>query len=299
MTITAAKTVSELCLMNNRYEERNVNVKKQDFDLTIKENLGLSSEKYLDKPYDYYFNKPEFEKFKAEMKKSFPEAYKSFDFGKGGEMEETLRNDKVLPPKMASVASSSRFAYLALRNGVSAIGGGNVVFEHPCKIEGVRGIPPQMDAYSSAGNIFIEVKCHEIFDKHKIIIKTKYKEKLEDFGLFISGEGEKVEIPLSEFDIKKETSMFDIKQLLCHLMGVKSHSNGDRATLLYLFFKPQNEKYQNEIDSVFEELKSEIKTIFESKPIKKFCNSQITLKAVCQTGKIMQALKDDNIEVLY
>ncbi len=274
-------------------------VKKQDFDLIIKENLGFSYEKYLDKPYDCYFNKSEFEKFKTEMKNSFPEAYKSFDTGKGGEMEETLRNGKALPPKMASVASSSRFAYLSLRNGASAIGGGNVEFEHACKIEGVPGIPPQMDAYSSEGGIFIEVKCHEIFDKHKIIMKTKYKEKLEDFGLFISNEDEKVEIPLSEFDIKKETSMFDIKQFLCHLMGVKSHSNGKRATLLYLFFKPQNKKHQEEIDFIFEELKKEIKTVFESKPIKKFCDGQVMLKAVCQTGKIMQTLANDNIEVLY
>ena len=28
-------------------------------------------------------------------------------------------------------------------------------------------------------NIFIEVKCHEIFDKHTVIIKTKYYEKLK------------------------------------------------------------------------------------------------------------------------
>ena len=274
-------------------------MRKKEFDLILKENMNLSNDKFCDPPYDCYFSKEEFESFKVEMNNSFPDAYKSYDSGKGGETKEYMRNGKVLPPKMASVASSSRFAYLALREGVSVLNGGNVEFEHACIIDGVKGIPPQMDAYSTVGNIFIEVKCHEIFDKHKVIIKTKYHEKLKDFGILIPNSGEKTEIPLCKFNINKDSTMFDIKQLLCHLMGVKSQTKEKEATLLYLFFYPQNEKYQDKIDSVFNELTDEIHTVFKSEPIQKFCNGRIHLKAVCQCGKIMKPLKRDNIKVLY
>ena len=83
---------------------------------------------------------------------------------------------------MASVASSSRFAYLALRCGAQAIGGtDHVEFEHECRIQGIRGTAPQLDAYTADENgnpIYVEVKCHEIFDPHKIELKAAYWENI-------------------------------------------------------------------------------------------------------------------------
>lgn len=99
---------------------------------------------------------------------------------------------------MASVASSSRFCFLALKDGANAFGGtGEVVFEHECKINGISGIAPQLDAYIPNENM----------------------------------------IPLSVFGINKSSSMFNLKQFLCHLSGIESQA-GDSKILAYLFFKP-------------------------------------------------------------
>lgn len=78
---------------------------------------------------------------------------------------------------MASVASSSRFCYLALKDGAEAIGGtGDVVFEKECKIKGVGGTAPQLDAYVASENIFVEAKCHEMFDEKTTVMRESYQE---------------------------------------------------------------------------------------------------------------------------
>ena len=282
-------------------------MKKTEFDNIIKENLNLNEKLFREAPYDCYYTKEVFKKFKTDMMNDViaPSAFKSFGDGKGGELDETERNVKKMPPKMASVASSSRFAYLSLRCGAQTIGGGSVEFEHPCKIDGVPGIPPQMDAYSEKGNIFVEVKCHEIFDKHKVVMKEKYQEKIKDFDIYIeltdeNRESGTFEISLDKFGINKDASMFDVKQFLCHLMGVKSHSKGKKATLTYLFFCPINDKKQKEIDEVFKSLKDEIIAIFNSAPIRRFCDdNKIYLKAVCEKSRIMEPLTENNIEIIY
>ena len=108
------------------------------------------------------------------------------------------------------------------------------------------------------------------------------------------------EISLDKFGINKDASMFDVKQFLCHLMGVKSHSKGKKATLIYLFFCPINDKKQKEIDEVFKSLKDEIIAIFNSAPIRRFCDdNKIYLKAVCEKSRIMEPLTENNIEIIY
>lgn len=58
-----------------------------------------------------------------------------------------------------------------------------------------------------------------------------------------------------------------------------------------MFFWPLDKEYQFEIDKVFEELKKEIKLVFENKHIKKFCDeNNIELDAVAERGEIMDKL---------
>ena len=86
-----------------------------------------------------YYSRDAFTAFKVEMGLCHPQHYYCYINGQGSELLETGT-----PPKMASVASSSRFAYLALRWGAEAIGGTqNVEFEHECRIRGIRGTAPQ------------------------------------------------------------------------------------------------------------------------------------------------------------
>lgn len=95
-------------------------ISKNEFDYFIKKNLvdvfgndcfGYEIE---DKSYDVYYNKEAYNKFISKMQNGkYNKFYNQYNRGKGSELKEK-RN---MPPKMASVASSSRFCYLALRDG--------------------------------------------------------------------------------------------------------------------------------------------------------------------------------------
>lgn len=68
--------------------------------------------------------------------------------------------------------------------------------------------------------------------------------KENDFGFEVMNKPneEEFEILLRAFGIEKSHSMFDIKQFLCHLLGIASQKrNTEYVTLVYLFFKPKTE----------------------------------------------------------
>lgn len=279
------------------------------FDGLILKNLedkgfGPFGYKMGSKSYPSYYNRDSFTAFKLEMGFCHPEHYNRYINGQGSELLETES-----PPKMASVASSSRFAYLALRWGAQAIGGtDHVEFEHECRIQGIRGTAPQLDAYTADENgnpIYVEVKCHEIFDPHKIELKAAYWENIygekNAFG-FPAKKAKKdsatFDIPLDQFGITGEKSMMDIKQLLCHLMGIASQKEQKQpATLVYLFFKPAvTGSHHTILDGIFSRLTKEIDCIFNSKPIKTFCFiNRIDLKVVVEEAPTMERLTANNI----
>ena len=209
----------------------NINMKKETFDKFIKQNLVqvYGSEKFGykigDKIYENYYNELAFHEFEEEMKSpKYDRHHEAYENGKGSELKKQKGRYGEVPPKMASVASSSRFCYLALRDGIDALGlKGTVQFEKGCRIKGIEGIAPQLDAYILEGNIYIEAKCHEIFDPHKVNLKAKYWELIygetNQFGFEAKGNKtqEDFNIPLSCFGILKTNTRFDIKQFLCHL----------------------------------------------------------------------------------
>ena len=283
-------------------------ISKKQFDTIIKNNLekqsGTITFGYGEK--ELYYSPADFNKFVKEMQEAkYERFFIRYDKGNGNE----LKAKGTMPPKMASVASSSRFCYLALRDGGDALGGtGDVEVEHGCKIEGVKGTAPQLDAYIENENIFVEVKCHEIFDRHRMTMKSAYHDLLfgdnNDFGLdmkvSINSKNE-FEIPASVFGANKNT-MFDLKQFICHLLGIDSNTKGKKAKLVYLFFKPlcKDEEESKQIEVVFEKLKGEIKSVFESTPVNNFIlKNNITLSAVAEYSECMDALTKDNMIVLY
>ena len=289
---------------------------KTEFDNVIKKNLvkkyGEDKFGYVidGKCYDNYYCNEEFQAFKKEMehKDEYSRYYSSYSTGGGSELKEK----KNAPPKMASVASSSRFCYLALRDGAVTdfIGGNKVQFEYECEISDINSKTyPQLDAFIEDSNTFIEAKCHEIFAPHQIVMSKKYIEYLSrDFGIDLEGmiEEEKIRIPLSEFGINKEVSRFDIKQLLCHLIGISSKKKKlelDHVNLTYMFFKPKtsDEVINQKIDKIFDDLIDEINQIFTNKYICKFtAKHNITLKAVAEYSEIMESVtKAEIIDLLY
>lgn len=288
-------------------------MKKQEFDSFIRKNLaaegriGFGYE--LSKIYENYESRSAFSLFLDEMRASYPEAFLAYDSGKGSELREQSGRYGRTPPKMACVASSSRFCYLALRDGAASLGGGKVIFEHECRIDGIDGIAPQLDAFVPNGGIYVEAKCHEIFDAHRAVLKRKYWENIyganNAFGFPVCETPmcETFEIPLSAFGIHKRYTMFDIKQFLCHLMGIASRPDSKKsARLIYLFFKPKMDCPQEraEIEAVFEELHREIGCIFRSDPIRSFTKAnKIHLEAVAEYAKTMRPLRKNNMIVLF
>ena len=295
-------------------------MEKSTFDYIIKKNLeaaiGSNAFGYKipgsPKVYDTYYCNQRFDAFKEEMRASYQGAYDSYFYGKGSELSEQTGRYGVTPPKMASVASSSRFCYLALRDGTHALGGaGNVEFEHECRITGISGIAPQLDAYVEDGGIYVEAKCHEIFDSHRIIMKEKYWQLIygegNQFGFQplpaadSDADQKTFDVPLPAFGIQKSHSMFDTKQFLCHLLGIASQPGGTKR-LVYLFFMPipDDEETQKAIEGVFSELREEIRCIFNSAPIQNFCRANhIALQAVAESSRTMEALSEINMRMLY
>lgn len=291
-------------------------MKKETFDSIIKDNaaeiagndaFGYTVSETL-KTYANYYSNQSFLKFVEEMKSSrYNKIFMAYSDGKGNELAEHIGRYGKLPPKMASVASSSRFCFLALKDGADALGGtGSVKFEHECRIANISGIAPQLDAYVENENIFIEAKCHEIFDPHRIVMKNKYWDLIygnNQFGLDQSKNNYEAEfeILLPLFGLDKAHSMFDIKQFLCHLLGITSQSRNSKR-LVYMFFMPESDhaEIQKEIDSVFSDLKDEIYRIFKSEPIRYFCRlNDIKLWAIAEKSKVMEPLTKDNMMIIY
>lgn len=269
-----------------------------------KKGYGPFGYELNNKPYSMYYSRDAFAAFTDEMEQCYPQHYNQYINGQGSELKETST-----PPKMASVASSSRFAYLALRDGAQAISGTDYIeFEHECRIQGIRGTAPQLDAYTTDKNgnpFYVEVKCHEIFDQHKIELRLAYWENIygeqNAFGFPAKtkmSDSATFSIPFNRFGMTTEKSMMDIKQLLCHLMGIASQKEQKQpATLVYLFYKPVvTGNHHTILDGIFSQLTDEIDYIFNSKPIKTFCSiHRIDLKVVVEEAATMERLTANNI----
>lgn len=93
--------------------------------------------------------------------------------------------------------------------------------------------------------------------------------------------------------------MLDVKQFICHLLGIASREDKEKeACLMYLFFKPivDDKAVQAEIDDIFDALEYEINAVFESEPIKKFIiQNNIKLRAVYKYSKEMESLSSNNV----
>ena len=280
---------------------------KTEFDNIILENsisrYGADKFGYSTKDgrkYPLYYSNEVFEKSLVQAK--LPEY-------KGGELEEKLsKYGYFTPPKIASVASSSRFCYLALKDGAEAIiAKEKVTFEKGCKIKYIGGTAPQLDAYITNEDVYVEAKCHEIFDDKTTEMRAPYQEyvsgKIEGIGFGVPADLKVKDngyfnIPYAEFGFDKKFYRFDFKQFLCHLLGIACQRKP--AKLVYLFFKPKNDKYEESINKLFEEVAEEIRMAFDNKYIREFCKeNNIKLKAVAEYSEVMESLTVDNIIILY
>lgn len=240
----------------------------------------------------------------------------AYNSGAGGELKEHKnRYGKIVPPSMLSVASSSRFCYLSLRDSDLSVFGINQSgfrrrFEEKLPILD-KGIPPHMDAYYEAKEeiCFFECKCHEQFDSHEIKLAESYFGK----GLIVdqifagkdfiglkekSDDGKETlyrKYSPSIFGVS-ENPRFDIKQLLTHIMGIRERMKKEpskKARLIYFYFIPKAVEANKDLQQIIDLLEEETKTIF--KFVKRYVND-ISFNLYFQRSNTVTTAQNNNVE---
>lgn len=202
------------------------------------------------KTYDNYMDKVSWKKFVDEMKKEKRAAYRRYGNGGGKELEEHKIGANTYPPKMASFGSSSRMIYNLAKNTEGFF------FEE--KLPTVVGGMANLDGFMESSDkcIFVEAKCREPYSSKTSIIDRAY-ETLYDF---ISN-STKTKLVCNISDLKDpeknkkkmkvtflydgtEIHHFDLKQMICHLLGVAhefliGNSNIKKTDFIYLLFNPK------------------------------------------------------------
>ena len=233
--------------------------------------------------YPVYFRKEWFER--NVIGSMDPDDYAAYKDGKGGELDEYEKRGRIVPMPMSSVASSSRFCYLSLRDAdFSAFGidpqGHRRRFEHELRIPGIGGTAPQMDAYvedGEGGYYFFECKCHEFFDDHDILLSPSYFGKglivdcLKDHRLPPHKGDAYPRYSPALFGLE-ENPRFDLKQLLTHVMGIQARIDSlqrqgkpiREVKLIYFYFIPDAVLVDPEIKTTVDRLWNEVRTVFAS-----------------------------------
>lgn len=231
--------------------------------------------------YNTYFNE---EYGKRILQKLDNEIKKCYKDGKGGEFEY----------KFFSVASSSRFTvanfsnYIYDTDKITYIDQYHgekiekILFEKDLPIKNISGISPQMDVWiKTSHDIFFEVKCHEIFDESQhanIKLSTQYSknpifnEIINHYSIDLSTRERtyvkdgKIKsyylLNRNMFKVSTQTAHFDMKQFICHLMGIISYKEKSDSEIEfnYLFYKNED----NNFNKVYVELENEISVIIKS-----------------------------------
>lgn len=225
---------------------------KDIFDKALKKSLGgkegdyYSSERVQPGKYYFYHTREEWLCFLCQMD---PKHRKAYENGGGKELEEKCWKGVWMPPKMAAYASSSLFVYDLLKRT-------DVIFEQKLPTSIPRSIS-NMDAFYPRRNVFIEAKCHEIYDspspKYKTAYKDFYEKLAKQTGFMYHPKEERNDSAISFSLDNTPVTQFDIKQIIAHTLGIanacrngvvidgrreKLNPNSD-IMLIYLLYNPK------------------------------------------------------------
>ena len=243
---------------------------KYIFDKALKKRLGgkdgdyYSSERVQPGKYYFYHTREKWRCFLCQMD---PKHRKAYENGGGKELEERCWNGVWLPPKMAAYASSSFFVYDLLKRT-------DAVFEQKLPTS-IPYATSNMDAFYPKRNVFIEAKCHEIYDspspKYKMAYKVFYDMLAARTGFNYHPKEDKNNSAISFSLDDIPVAQFDIKQIISHTLGianackngVKIQGHTERLnpdtgiSLVYLLFNPRelkttlNDEEWNVIETAF------------------------------------------------
>ncbi|MBQ9785499.1 MAG: hypothetical protein IJW29_08355 [Clostridia bacterium] len=208
-----------------------------------------------------YMTKEEWKAFEADMKANDLQPNAHTEYSKGGGDELTEKNGR--PPKMASYGSSSRMIYNLSRNKAG--------FHYEKKLSTSVGGTANLDGFCNEENryIFVEAKCREPYSKKNNSVSTAYKELYDYINIKTAGSMKISMIPskcgrymnVDYFAGDEKLEHFDIKQMICHLLGIatgllKGILERKQIDFIYLLYDPteldmeSNAKAQ--IDRIYE-----------------------------------------------
>ena len=208
-----------------------------------------------------YMSNDEWDSFLLAMDTVARAEYKA---GGGGELEE--KNGR--PPKMASYGSSSRMIYnLSHENK-------NFVFEK--QLSTTVGGKANLDGFleTEDKHIFVEAKCHEPYSAKKSAVSVRY-EKLYEYINERMGKTLKIEMIPSKcgrymnvtyFVGGEKIDRFDVKQMICHLLGIATGLLNEtlqkkKLAFIYLLYDPSNLPLESDVKSIIDSIYK--RTVFE------------------------------------
>jgi hypothetical protein len=193
-------------------------------------------------PYNNYLSNEDWKRFIGSMSPLHLAQYNDAD---GGELKEKRGRWGINPPKMASFGSSSRLIYECSKS----IPGFCFEKQLPTRV----GHTANLDGYICRPDedVFIEAKCREIYSSHlnqkiSLVYKNVYeyiKSKNPDFSYACKPIENEPDYMACSFSMNnKYISHFDVKQLICHFLGICANILENKANthvrFLYLIFNP-------------------------------------------------------------
>ena len=237
-------------------------------DIAIRDEKNLeqiSGYKIGERKYENYVRN---DAFQAELGDMCDAIRLQFDNAPGGELKEKPGRYGIYPPKMACFGSASRFIYkMLVDKGVS--------FE--ASLPTFVGHSANLDARKTADEtsleIFAEAKCREIYGSHrKVEVNEAYKpifDKLKEIFTYAAEKSKKGYVKCS-FKVKEQEILhFDLKQLICHFLGIsagllKGEIKSKKICFVYLIFNPHHikdricDKYRKKILDQYDKTIEEI-----------------------------------------
>lgn len=222
-------------------------------------------------PYENYIENDCWKKFVDDMDKHYHTAFEMYGKGSGNELDERKGDKYTYPPKMASFGSSSRMIFNLLKDKEKE------GFRFEKKLHTTVGGTANLDGYMMTDDkcIFVEAKCREPYTAKDSGVDWKYKALYK----YISGsektklsctinnpddEGkDKTKMDVAFKSGQTEIEHFDIKQMICHLLGVataylkgtigkeKTEIGNRRIEFIYLLFNPLAITDNEEIHSIY------------------------------------------------
>lgn len=200
--------------------------------------------------------------------------------GDGGELLEKNSRYGMMPPKMASYGSSSRFIHNLSRD----VEGFYFEKQLPTR---VGHAPANLDGFLHTANcdIYVESKCREIYNHTSYI---KISNAYEPIYKYIHDKNNSFVFDRKDLEIGyfrcsfsyngRQIKHFDIKQLICHFLGISAdileNNKNTNVKFLYLIFNPKEntkfvhectKKYESNISRAYDETIEEIKSFGDLK----------------------------------